>query len=140
MAEKLTKKQQLDSMQNEASKEYSMKDLYSKLRGAFNGQQFQAPQPMNLSKEQKDAEIAKKFQVDDVQKSQADYGRAMDTIKARENPYGNPMNDVLKRKMQPQPEMSDVEAADIMQQFEPSPENQKELELKRQLIKRMNNQ
>lgn len=140
MAEKLNKQQQIDIMVKTANQEYPMKELYSKLKGAFSGQPFQAPQPMDMSKKAKEAELAAKMQVDDVRKSQADYGRAMETIKARENPYGNPMQDVLMRKMQPQQDISDQEAADIMKEFEPSDEENQKMELKRQLIKRLNNQ
>lgn len=140
MADKLSKKQQMNSMVDTATQEYPMKDLYSKLKGAFSGQPFQAPPPRDMSKRAKDAELAAKMDVDDVRKSQADYGRAMETIKARENPYGNPMQDVLMRKMQPQQDISDQEAADIMQEFEPSDAQNQQMELKRQLIKRLNNQ
>jgi len=78
VAEKLNKQQQIDIMVKTANQEYPMKELYSKLKGAFSGQPFQAPQPMDMSKKAKEAELAAKMQVDDVRKSQADYGRAMD--------------------------------------------------------------
>lgn len=139
----LTKKQQMQSMEDEANKEYSMKDLYSNLRNMFNPQQFVAPKVRNLSKEQKDAEIAKKFEVEDVNKSQQDYKKAMDMIRAREG-EANPMMDVIKKRLSPRPEfqteMSDQEAADMMNQFQPSDEEARQMELKRQLIKRLNNQ
>lgn len=140
MADKLTKKQQINSMVDTANQEIPLKELYTKLKGAFSGQPFQTPPPRNMTKQAKEAELAAKMQVDDVRKSQEDYGRAMETIKARENPYGNPMQDVLMRKMQPQQDMSDQEAADIMKEFEPSDEQKQQDELKRQLIKRLNNQ
>jgi hypothetical protein len=74
-----------------------------------------------------------------------DYARAMEVIK-RNNPLQteDPMMELLRRRLQPksefQTDMSDKEAADMDQQFAPTEEEKKQLELKRKLLNNLNNQ
>lgn len=128
MPRKLSKKEQMDSMQNTAAQG---QDLMTSLRNNFSGDQI-------------DPSMADRFKVDDVNKDQQDYAKAMQMVK-QNNPTQtqDPMMELMKRRAQPQPQfqqqMTDQDAAAMANQFEPSPEDQQKLELKRKLLNSINN-
>lgn len=133
---KLTKKQQLESIQAEVTRPMpTMKEVYSNLLQRMQGAPSLPPPPSKNEKQRMEEEYNRqKFTVPDVRESQADYKRAMDKLDELDK---RRIIEQFRQKQQEKPvipQMSEEQLRELQSEFE-APEQAKQNALKKLLNK-----